>query len=615
MYKQSMGFDRRLCRCLFAVLACAAAWGITPVHAEEITVTVDAKASAGRMSTWFEPGAFAAHDFGNYVAPGTDFVGDFIRDAGGSTSGAFRLSVELSLAHATSLDDYRKRLRERKQMADICRRIEQAGAQLMIMVFPTPYWARTTTRGKGSGKQYAPRENAWNQWEDAVYETVRYFNGELGLKNVWYEFWNEPDVTTEWNDSPDRFFRMWQVFYRGAKRADSKARVGGCPTNWFRAPFGFQKGGVPILKQFLEFSKRNGMQVDFVSPHYFQPNPDASRAEARLVQSWLNENGYPNALIIVGESNPRDLMLKMPWPSPPTALKRVTDAEMAAPYVLTLMQGLQESGSKGYLCYALTSPDHTADYGTDDPDGGWGSRTHGKLNAIRMAVYHGLTIAGRMKRSLVSATVQDPHAQDEIFPHFHALSGADGTTLTILMWNFVTNPVLQTNLKMREMLGPERGRTLMRELKSDGDEGNLRTLADLFDGKTPANRLRLDAETQGALNQARRYYQRQEELVTEEHDVSLKLANFPSSTGYQLTRYLVDATHSNSYYYFVKAGIEAAKQHQMLETVDSRHIRDLSEIGKIRLAPYSVTLLTLEAGGGAAEGRAGRENTGSEVVH
>lgn len=143
----------------------------------------------------------------------------------------------------------------------------------------------------------------------------------------------------------------------------------------------------------------------------------------------------------------------------------------------------------------------------------------------------------------------------------------------------------------------------------------MRALKSLLDGETPANRLRVDAETQRALGEARRYYQRQGQLVSEEHDVSLRIANFPSNAGYQLTRYLIDATHSNSYYYYVKMGLEAAKQHQMLETVDSRRIQDLSEIGKIHLAPYSVTLLTLEAGGNAAGNGASRERSGAEVVH
>src|SRR5262249_50057326 len=162
------------------------------------------KAGVGRMSTWFEPGAFAAKDFGTLVAPGADYVGDFIQDAGGAAPGMFRLSVELSLHQARSLEDYRQRLRRRRDMADVCRRIEATGAQLVMLVYPTPYWARSTTRGKGGGMQYAPRDDAWNEWEDAVYETVRYFNGELGLKNVWYEFWNEPNIVQWWNDTPDR---------------------------------------------------------------------------------------------------------------------------------------------------------------------------------------------------------------------------------------------------------------------------------------------------------------------------------------------------------------------------------------------------------------------------
>src|SRR5262245_48965394 len=191
-----------------------------------------------------------------------------------------------------------------------------------------------------------------------------------------------------------------------------------------------------------------------------------SRLDTQLVQSWLNDNGYSDARIIVGEYKlPDQKILRLPWPSPPTALQSVNDSEVAAAYVLSMMQGAEASGGKGYMCFAaLTSFDETADFGSKDKAGDWyGARTYGKLSAIRKAVYHGLTIAGRMKRELVSSTVQDLHAGDEAFSHFHVLSGADKSTLTILMWNFVSNPAQQTQLKLRDVLGPERERALLSE--------------------------------------------------------------------------------------------------------------------------------------------------------
>ena len=585
---------------LVAALSLVACLGTA--RAEQIGVAVDAKQRVGAMSTWFEPSVFAGWSIGAHAARGSDYVGEFIRDAGGSTRGMIRLTVEDLVWNSKSVDEYRQRLRRNKETAELYRRIEASGAQVLIEFYGTPPWTRSRTRGESSGREYAPRDDAWNEWENVVYETVRYFNGELGLKNAWYEFWGEPDFTRSWHDTPEKFLRMWKYFHQGAKRADPNARVGGCGVSWFQAPFGFEKGGTPILKQFLAFSKQNNLKVDFIAPHYFHPSPEGLRAEVKLAQSWLNENGYPNALIVIGEYNPRDKMLRLPWPSQPSALGRVTDTEMAAAYVLSAMKNLEASGSKGYQCYAhLTSFDQSGEFAKPN-EGDWGARTHAKLAAIKKAVYHALTIAGRMKRNIVSSTVNDPHAGEEAFPHFNVMSGADGGTLTILMWNFVTNPYIESSMKMREMLGPEGVRALRHEASDSGrDESGVQAMKRLLDGEIPP-RISQDPQMQRAVTQARQYLQRQAQLVTEEHDVELRIANFPSAGGYKLTRYLIDATHSNSYYYFVKQGLEAAKQHQELESVDSRQIKDLSEIGKIRMKPYSVTLLVLEAAGSASAG-------------
>jgi hypothetical protein len=174
------------------------------------------------------------------------------------------------------------------------------------------------------------------------------------------------------------------------------------------------------------------------------------------------------------------------------------------------------------------------------------------------------------------------------------------------MWNFVANPYVQTSLKMREMLGPEGVRALRREASgSERDEGGVQAMKRVLEGQD-SPRLSRDPQMQRAVTQGRQYLQRQGQLVTEEHDVELRIANFPAAGGYKLTRYLIDATHSNSYYHFASQGLEAAKQHQELETVDSRQIKDLSEIGKIHMKPYSVTLLVLEAAGAGAPGRTGQ---------
>ena len=97
-----------------------------------------------------------------------------------------------------------------------------------------------------------------------------------------------------------------------------------------------------------------------------------------------------------------------------------------------------------------------------------------------------------------------------------------------------------------------------------------------------------DPKEQADLQTMKNAFFRQRALVTETNHVTFALGGFPTSSGYQVTRYLIDATHNNSYATYVSSGLSAAIAGQQLQVLDTQRITSLSQLPAVDLKPYSV---------------------------
>ena len=566
-------------------------------QAEDIALTVRVDTSAGALPTFFEPSAF----FGwTSTAMKQDFAVDAVR-----SHGLIVESTQLLLGPSLSLADYQNRLAQ-SGLATEAALAAEAGAQFLLQVHGMPRWiskSSVTSTPPGCEEEWptyqtvAPDPSKWADWEAAIAATVTYFNVTHGLDNVWYQFWEEPDAPCFWTDTQAEFLETWRHFVVGARSADPAARVGGPEP--VGGPDSIKPGeSVPVMQAFIEFSAANGIQPDFITYHLFGTAPEQNRRANRRVLELLSANGFPPLPIIVGSWNPLDACWEPnnqrddpSWPSPPSALGCwQTDNEMGAAYSLAFMAHLAEGGVAGYQAmYQLDDADWG---GSEEFPHDWGLRTNKNKHGLRKAIYHAQTIVGRLPRSLVAVDAVHTDGADEYFPHLYALAGADADRLGVLLWSYVTSPGRQAVEVLRDMgYGP-----------ADVTRwGGQPALALYLIGAIPVSALTAVPTEQADLERMKAVFARQRALVTETSEIALAIDGFASSGGYRVTRWLIDATHNNTYGTYVAAGLGAAIASEGLQPLDTQLVTDLAELPDLALAPYAVMLLEIERLAGCPE--------------
>jgi hypothetical protein len=189
-----------------------------------------------------------------------------------------------------------------------------------------------------------------------------------------------------------------------------------------------------------------------------------------------------------------------------------------------------------------------------------------------------------MPRSLVSVDMAHANGADEYFPHAYALAGAEGDRLGLLLWSYVTSPGRQAVEVLRDMgYGP-----------ADFTRwGGQPLIAAFLANLVPVSTLTSVPSEQTDLEHMKDVFYRQRALVTETSDVSLAIDGFASTGGYQVKRWLIDATHNNTYGTYVASGLNAAIATETLQQLDTQFVTDLSQILDVDLAPYAVMLLEI----------------------
>ena len=321
------------------------------------------------------------------------------------------------------------------------------------------------------------------------------------------------------------------------------------------------------MQSFIEFSAAQGIQPDFISYHLFGNAPEQNRRANRQVLDLLSANGFAPLPIIVGSWNPLDACYEPneqrddpSWPSPPSALGCwQTDNEMGASYSLAFMAHLAEGGVAGYQAmYQLDDADWG---GSEEFPHDWGLRTNKNKHGLRKAIYHAQTIVGRMPRTLVSVSAAHANGADEYFPHVYALAGVEGDRLSVLLWSYVTSPGRQAVEVLRDMgYGPA----------DFARWGGQTRIAAFLTGAIPVSAVTSVASEQTDLERMKVVFYRQRALVTETSHVSLAIDGFASTGGYRVKRWLIDATHNNTYGTYVASGLNAAIATERLQQLDTQ---------------------------------------------
>jgi hypothetical protein len=212
-------------------------------------------------------------------------------------------------------------------------------------------------------------------------------------------------------------------------------------------------------------------------------------------------------------------------------------------------------------------------------------RTSYSKNGIKKAIYHAHTIVGRMPRNLVASTATHAKGDQEYFDHLTTLAGVEGDKLGILVSSYVTSPEQQALALLLD-----KG-----YVAADFQRwGGVTMLSSFITGQVAVTALTSIPQEQADLQTMKNAFFRQRALVSETNRVTFALSGFPTSAGYQVTRYLIDATHNNSYATYVSSGLSAAIAGDDLQVLDTQHINSLAQMPAVDLKPYSVMLIEIQ---------------------
>lgn len=131
--------------------------------------------------------------------------------------------------------------------------------------------------------------------------SANYGKANLPRKVKYWEIWNEPDLTFFWNSNdPQKYYQFYAKVARMIKAVDPAAKVGGAGV-----ANGYNPGGA-YLDGLLDYCKKNGVPLDFLSWHYYgniTSDPQNIIDIANSINTSLATYGYSGAESICTEWN------------------------------------------------------------------------------------------------------------------------------------------------------------------------------------------------------------------------------------------------------------------------------------------------------------------------
>jgi hypothetical protein len=130
------------------------------------------------------------------------------------------------------------------------------------------------------------RPKNWDDWTLVVQKTIEHYSGDLGLENIYYEVWNEPDLFGKWKMGGSKDYRtLYTYAVKGASQASGvKAfKIGGPATT------GLYKNW---LDNFFPYILKNRLRLDFFSWHRYDLALNKYTADAENVDRWIESHPY-----------------------------------------------------------------------------------------------------------------------------------------------------------------------------------------------------------------------------------------------------------------------------------------------------------------------------------
>ena len=187
------------------------------------------------------------------------------------------------------------------------------------------YWQGNTSH---------PNPQGWRSLIDAFVRHIEMRYGKAEVRSWYFEVWNEPNLSGFWEGADQNaYFALYRLTATTIKSIDPKLRVGGPAT-----------AGAAWVPQFLDYCKKSGAPVDFVSTHTYgvmggfldehgksdtklDPSPSAIVGDVRRVRAQISASPFPTLPLYITE-----------WSTSYTPRDSIHDSYISAPYILTKLK-------------------------------------------------------------------------------------------------------------------------------------------------------------------------------------------------------------------------------------------------------------------------------------
>lgn len=162
------------------------------------------------------------------------------------------------------------------RLDDVVHTIRQAGATPMLSL---SYMPPVISRG-----DIVDLPKDWNEWALVVQKTIEHYSGTLGIPNIAYEVWNEPDLYGNWKTyGAKNYLDLYRWAAIGASRAQNVKpfKLGGPATT---APY---DNWVDSLMGLVETQK---LRIDFISWHRYAKDIDTYTKDRALIDQGLERH-------------------------------------------------------------------------------------------------------------------------------------------------------------------------------------------------------------------------------------------------------------------------------------------------------------------------------------
>jgi xylan 1,4-beta-xylosidase len=143
-----------------------------------------------------------------------------------------------------------------------------------------------------------PPEN-FTKWAEVCNHINMHYNDGwkqgFSYNIVYWEIWNEPDLTGFWNGTADQYYEMYHITADTMKAWNSSLKIGGpCTSSVVNSNY---------TKGFLQYVKDHEVPLDFFSWHRYAGTPYELYNASRYIRLLLDSYGFFNAENINTEWN------------------------------------------------------------------------------------------------------------------------------------------------------------------------------------------------------------------------------------------------------------------------------------------------------------------------